>query len=680
MASTTGLAGLDAGIALTSEDGSSASDISEEWTKHPVAVLWGEWKASSKKGKSTFDFQPHHDAFCSYLRELAAEPHCLDVFVTGRGRSCTCMHDAKLEVEAELERVVSALLKFSTKTKLDRNYIMAEWIRYADAHQEKGASLKAYLLPGGNNLICQHAIARVCGMKSYAWRGLCKKVRSGKTLEHGLSGKSSNNRNLVAREWIDEFLARLEEQGAPRATRLVRFINKEGNMVQETRDDDVDVIDLPSNLTKLGLYKQFIGERGWKYLYDPKNRVIDKVPIDGMVQDPADPSDLPSITTFLSHWDCFFPKMRIQKQAADICDDCFVFANQVRYRQRLTGKDGTGALEDELVDETIPDGAIKETEAGALASEEIILAAAAHVDKQKKQRDRFNQIKGQARRYLQKAKPLQVRTFVADFAQNMGVPNFAGEQPGKAYYLSPLNVFVFGVVDCCTDKTTLAAHTYFKTDGKKGGNNVASMLWNELTRKGLTTMGERVSEIIIVMDNCAGQNKNRMVIRLLFVLVRLKLCFRAQMLFLVKGHTKNDCDRMFNLMKQRYRKTNCYTPKELMQFVAESNEDVELVDVMKSGGFKDWDKYQNKYMKAPESIQNYHIFQVNSINPNRMLCQEAHGYPIIHDDSVVKKQFRDVTDWGPLEDELEDLPPLRVKDIKWITLYDEWRPLVPVDL
>jgi hypothetical protein len=94
--------------------------------------------------------------------------------------------------------------------------------------------------------------------------------------------------------------------------------------------------------------------------------------------------------------------------------------------------------------------------------------------------------------------------------------NFVGKQPCKAYYLSPLNAFVFGVVDCSLQKTTLSVHTYFETDGKKGSNNVASMLWKELTRKGLTTIGEKVTESNIIMDNCAGQNKNRMVIRLLF--------------------------------------------------------------------------------------------------------------------------------------------------------------------
>ena len=313
-----------------------------------------------------------------------------------------------------------------------------------------------------------------------------------------------------------------------------------------------------------------------------------------------------------------------------------MFANQVRYKQRLTGKVGREALLEESKDGSIPKGAIKESEGSGLESEELILAAAEHVDKQKKQREFFHLLKQQARSTTDKGKAMQVHTFVADFAQNMGVPNFASEQPGKAYYLSPLSAFVFGVVDCSLEKTSLSAHTYFETDGKKGGNNVASMLWKELTRKGLTTIGEKVTEINIVMDNCAGQNKNRMVIRLLFVLVRLKLCFRARMVFLVKGHTKNDCDRMFNLMKN-YRNTNCYTPKQLLEFVQKSNEDVELVDVMNGGGgFKNWDKFQNKYMRAPESIQAYHVLTVDQQDPNRLMCQEANKYPIVYDDNIIK--------------------------------------------
>jgi hypothetical protein len=664
-------------MASSSEDSLSGNEI-DDMAKHPVCSLWKAWKGSNKKERKSFDFEPFRESFSKYLEDLKGEEFCYDLFHSKQQLTCTCMSSMPL-VGEELGRVVSALVRFSIKTKLERNYLLAEWIRYARSFQGVGRGTKAYLLPGGNRFICQHALARVCGMKSYAWRGLCKKVRDGIALDHGLTGRDSNRASIESQGWLESFLSRLEEQGVPRATRMVRYLNKDGNYLQEVRDDDVDAIDLPSHCTKLGLYKQFVGEHGWKFVYDPKNRIIDKVRIEGMEQDPDDPSFLPSIKSFQAYWDKHFPKMKIQAASADICDDCFVFANQVRYRQRLTGKEGAEALNDEKEDDDIPDDAIKGKEGDSLTAEAIILAAAEHVNKQQKQRALFHLVKNQARNQNYQGTGVQIFTFVADFSQNMGVPNLAGEQPGKAYYLSPLSAFVFGVVDCSNKKTTLAAHTYLETDGRKGGNNVASMLWNELKRKGLTTPGG-TREFNFVMDNCGGQNKNWMVLRLLFVLVKLKLCFKARMIFLVKGHTKNDCDRMFNLMKKEYRNTNCYTPKQLFEFINNSHEDVELVDVMNSGGFMDWDRAQNVYMRTPESIQKYHTFTVHGVNPNRLLCQEADGYPVTFDDNVIKKAYRDNNQWA--EAMMRELRPLKktgMKDIKWITLYDEWRPLVPMD-
>jgi hypothetical protein len=672
MAAATTATAMDDTSDSTSEDG---SELIEDWAKHPVAILWKDWKKANKKEKKTFDFESYRDEFSSYLEGLQEGPFCLDV--KGRALTCTCMKDLNMDAE-EKQAVLTGLVRFSIKTKVERNYLMAEWIRYSDCLRVDAT--KRFLLPGGTKPICQHAISRVCGMKSYAWHGLCKKVRTGVALEHGLAGKSPNRLNAQAHDWIDSFLSRLEEQAAPRATRIVRFLNRDGNLAQETRDDDEDILDLPCHCTKLGLYKQFLMEHGWQFVYDPKNRLLDKVAIEGMEQVPNDPTFLPSIKTFLKHWKEEFPKLRIQKAAADICDECFVFANQVRYKERLTGKIGKEALEDDATDDDIPAEAILAKEGDMLATEALIKKAAEHVDKQQKQRKLFNELKQKARSTASKSKPLQTHTFVADFAQNMGVPNLAGEQPGKAYYLSPLNGFVFGIVDCSKEKTTLSAHTYFEHDGKKGGNNVASMLWHELTRKGLTVKGEPVDTINIVMDNCAGQNKNRMVVRLLFILIKLKLCLKARLLFLVKGHTKNDCDRMFNLMKKKYRKSNCYTPKQLLEFVAESSEDVELVDVMKESGFQDWDAYQNKYMRNPDAIKGFHLFSVTSFEPNKLMCQEAYKYPFKFYENVIKKQYRDIAWADNLQKELKVIPPVGMKDIKWITLYDEWRPIVPADL
>ena len=146
----------------TSSESSGLPVVQDEWEEHPVIALWREWNGSKKAEKATFDFQTHKNKMSSFITAIVEEPCCLDVFVTGRERKCTCMHDLSGKLEGDkLERVVEALLKFGTKPKLERNVLVGEWIRYADAHQGNLGTMvfKVYLLPGGHDLICQHALA-----------------------------------------------------------------------------------------------------------------------------------------------------------------------------------------------------------------------------------------------------------------------------------------------------------------------------------------------------------------------------------------------------------------------------------------------------------------------------------------------------------------------------------------
>jgi len=68
-------------------------------------------------------------------------------------------------------------------------------------------------------------------------------------------------------------------------------------------------------------------------------------------------------------------------------------------------------------------------------------------------------------------------------------------------------VNVFGIVDCSIFGGSLGAHVYNEGKGKKGGNNVASLLMKELTIKGLLKYESTGKELTIIMDNCSGQNK-----------------------------------------------------------------------------------------------------------------------------------------------------------------------------
>ena len=64
--------------------------------------------------------------------------------------------------------------------------------------------------------------------------------------------------------------------------------------------------------------------------------------------------------------------------------------------------------------------------------------------------------------------------FVCDYAQNMDLPHFGGEQPGDVYYFSPLNINIFGCCDYSTEN--MQTFIYNEGEGKKGGNNVVLLL------------------------------------------------------------------------------------------------------------------------------------------------------------------------------------------------------------
>ena len=82
-------------------------------------------------------------------------------------------------------------------------------------------------------------------------------------------------------------------------------------------------------------------------------------------------------------------------------------------------------------------------------------------------------------------------TFVVDYGQNMELPVYNKEQPGVTYYYSPLSVYNLGVVNHAHEypngevKEHMYAHVYHKGVGKKGANNVASLIVKTLQQLNL---------------------------------------------------------------------------------------------------------------------------------------------------------------------------------------------------
>ena len=111
---------------------------------------------------------------------------------------------------------------------------------------------------------------------------------------------------------------------------------------------------------------------------------------------------------------------------------------------------------------------------------------------------------------------------------------------------------LLGLVNCCIKGGLLSAHIYDKGDGKKGGDNVASLIMKELNNKNLLQSNSPDGELSIIMDKYGGQNKNNFVLGLVAFLIDAAYFKKVNFLFYIVGHTKNACNRFFNLLKLGY--------------------------------------------------------------------------------------------------------------------------------
>ena len=113
-------------------------------------------------------------------------------------------------------------------------------------------------------------------------------------------------------------------------------------------------------------------------------------------------------------------------------------------------------------------------------------------------------------------------------------------------------------------------HVYHEGIGKKGGTNVASLLVDTLRQMNVLRENDPAAELNIFMDNCSGQNKNNTVLKLALWLKQMGYFKRVRVIFLIVGHTKNACDRLFNSLKKKYRMSNIFTVTQLIQTLSDS--------------------------------------------------------------------------------------------------------------
>jgi hypothetical protein len=183
-------------------------------------------------------------------------------------------------------------------------------------------------------------------------------------------------------------------------------------------------------------------------------------------------------------------------------------------------------------------------------------------------------------------------------------------------------------------------YTYSEDDGKKGANNVASLLMCDLKSRGWLRNNETANSLTVKFDNYRGQHKNNVVLRLDPYLVERAFFKEVTIDFYARGHTKNACDHLFNQLKLRHHKHNVYTVLQVIK-VLNSQPNVTAIE-MDSHHFLDYENMLDKLHRKLEAgtIQRNHVFIVKKNGDSIEIEKREHIYAHAVVQNMLKKGQR----------------------------------------
>ena len=95
--------------------------------------------------------------------------------------------------------------------------------------------------------------------------------------------------------------------------------------------------------------------------------------------------------------------------------------------------------------------------------------------------------------------------------------------------------------------------------------------WMGLSKSGKILVRNQAKKLTLCFDNCLGQNKNKMVIRLGLWLVDMGIYESVEITFLIAGHTKNICDQSFKDLKKDCHQEQIYSLIALVRLMNKSD-------------------------------------------------------------------------------------------------------------
>jgi hypothetical protein len=305
-----------------------------------------------------------------------------------------------------------------------------------------------------------------------------------------------------------------------------------------------------------------------------------------------------SFTSFYRILGSLRDRVRLQPPKTDVCPECHLLKARMKGVRTTTSQAQVRHLEGRL--------ALDEQYA------ELAGRFADHFQHARELCDHYGELLAAARTRV------DVATLTFDYSQSVTSPQ-EPSTPGPFYFYSLINFYIFGLRNA---KTGVQHNTVYREDQcGKGPNQVVSMLHHYTQRllKPDTTGASPITTVHFVADNCSGQNKNLTVVHWLAWMVATGRLQHATLLFLERGHTRNDVDRGFGVIKKCYRRSQVYTGEQIAELIGDAGTDLTAEYVMHEH-FRDW-RAQFSNWEACGSLLQHRYFQFSAADPGTVRCR-----------------------------------------------------------
>ena len=264
---------------------------------------------------------------------------------------------------------------------------------------------------------------------------------------------------------------------------------------------------------------------------------------------------------------------------------------------------------------------------------EVLRLQEAHLEHARAERKHYNDLCQQSRQvaqtlglqHLQRSNAMSRNVtyhYSFDFAQQVHFPSDP-LQPGPIYFKTPRKCQIFGIHAEGVSKQVNYLIDESVSCGK-GANVVISYLHHFLENY---SAGER--HLQLNADNCAGQNKNNIMLWYLAWRVVTGLNATASIAFLPAGHTKFSPDWCFGLIKRLYRKTKVSCMEDIAQVLRKSSD--KGVNVPQLVGdhdgniivkTHDWKSFFTPVYKRVAGLKKNHHFYFSAADTEKIFTRE----------------------------------------------------------